>query len=108
MNLLFNDQLLFWENQLAGPVIESQHQASGDNSDEASFQFNCYSIEINEALLGELRVLATKENSTLFIVLLTALIAALHVCTGQREIRVGTLVANPASSGNWSHDRPFR
>ena len=75
-------------------VTESEHQASRDNNSEASFQFNRHSIEIKEGLLGKLRLLAKKENSTLFIVLLTALVATLYVSTGQHEIRVGTLVAN--------------
>ena len=89
-----NDQLAYWENQLAGPLTGSEDKASRDNNAKPSFQFNRHSIEIKAELLGALRLLAKKENSTLFIVLLTALIAALHVSTGQHEIRVGILVAN--------------
>jgi amino acid adenylation domain-containing protein len=91
---LFNDQLVYWKNQLAGALTGSQDQASRDNNAEPSFQFNRQAIEIKGGLLAELRLLAKKENTTLFIVLLAALIATLHVTTGQREIRVGTLVAN--------------
>ena len=91
---LLNDQLVYWENQLAGPLTGLEDKASRDNNAKPSFQFNRHSIEIKAELLGELRLLAKKENSTLFIVLLTALIAALYVSTGQHEIRVGILVAN--------------
>ena len=91
---LLNDQLVYWKNQLAGPLTGLEDKASRDNNAEPSFQFNRHSIEIKEELLGELRLLAKKENSTLFIVLLTALIATLYVSTGQHEIRVGILVAN--------------
>jgi amino acid adenylation domain-containing protein len=91
---LLNDQFMYWKKQLAGALTGSPDEASHDNNSEASFQFNRQSIEIKEALLGKLRLLAKKENSTVFIILLTALIAMLYVSTGQHEIRVGTLVAN--------------
>ena len=90
---LFNDQFVYWKNQTSGTISSSQDQAGCDNS-EASFQFNRHSIEIKAELLGALGLLAKNENSTLFIVLLTALIATLHVSTGQHEIPVGILVAN--------------
>jgi amino acid adenylation domain-containing protein len=91
---LFNDQLVYWKSQLTGTLTGSEGQGSRGNNAKPSFQFNRHSIEIKTEFLGALRLLAKKEDSTLFIVLLTALIAALHVSTGQHEIRVGILVAN--------------
>jgi amino acid adenylation domain-containing protein len=91
---LLDDQLTYWKDQLAGVVTEARDQASRDSGGEASFQFTRQSIEINKRLLSKLRLLAKKEDSTVFVLLLTTLIATIYGATGQGDIRIGTLIAN--------------
>jgi len=91
---LFNDQFNYWQTQLARALPGLQGQVSGDSSREVSWEFNRYTIETNEVLLRAVRLLAKKENSTVFMVLLTALFTRLHISTGQRELRIGILMAN--------------
>ena len=87
---MFDAHLVYWKKQLAAVRTSSLDQ----EPDGGIFQFNRYSIEIKESLLQRLKFLAKEENSTLFIVVLTAVIVTLHLSTGQDNIRVGTLMAN--------------
>jgi amino acid adenylation domain-containing protein len=84
-------QLASWKRQLAGPLrnLEFKRGSRGFSYRTASIP-----IEIHDKLFARIRDLNRKENSTSFMVLLSALNIVLHDYTGQQDIRIGTLVAN--------------
>jgi NRPS condensation-like uncharacterized protein len=91
---LFDDQLLHWTNELAKASSTPGNQLRRTDSSRSSFLFSRHSIEIPKPIAERLRLFAKQEKSTVFHLLLTALIATLYVATGERNIRIGTLVAN--------------
>jgi amino acid adenylation domain-containing protein len=90
---LFDDQLLHWTKELAKASSTTGYHVRHDSSRLFSL-FSRHSIEISQPVVERLRLFAIQKNSTVFHVLLTALIATLYVATGERNVRIGTLVAN--------------
>jgi non-ribosomal peptide synthetase component F len=61
---------------------------------ELSFLTARKSLSITGELFESLKKLSQREESTLFMILLTALKVLLYCCTGEKDVRVGTLVEN--------------
>jgi len=91
---LLNTQLAFWKKQLAGPASQLEFRKNGKPRREPNFRTARQLMELDETLFTGIKALARRENCTPFMVLATALNIVLHLYTGQRDIRIGTLVAN--------------
>jgi amino acid adenylation domain-containing protein len=89
-----NTQLAFWKKQFAGPASQLEFRKNGKPRSEPNFHTARQLIELDETLFTGIKALARRENCTPFMVLATALNIVLHLYTGQRDIRIGTLVAN--------------
>ncbi|WP_240500687.1 condensation domain-containing protein, partial [Pseudomonas putida] len=63
-----------------------------------SQQGKCLPIDLDSGLLKNLQGLAQQQGVTLFVVLLASFKALLHRYSGQRDIRVGGLIANRTRS----------
>jgi len=91
---LLNTQLAFWKKQLAGSVSQLEFRKNGKPRKKPNFHTARQLMELDETLFTGIKALARRENCTPFVVLATALNILLHLYTGQRDIRIGTLVAN--------------
>jgi amino acid adenylation domain-containing protein len=84
----------YWLRQMEGelPILE----LAGERSRPAVKTYNGRTTtrRIDPDLRNRIRIVSRKRNGTLFIGLLTALIALLHRYTGQKDIIVGTPGAN--------------
>jgi hypothetical protein len=94
---LFDNQLAYWKKQLAAPVPRLQFRKGGKRKTRGTFRISCQPIVLDENVVTGIRALGRKENVTPFMVLLAALNVLLHRYTGQKDIRIGTLVANRRS-----------
>jgi amino acid adenylation domain-containing protein len=91
---LLNNQLTYWKKQLAGPASQLEFGKNGKPRREPNFHTARRLIELDGTLFRDIKALARRENCTPFMVLATALTILLHFYTGQRDIRMGALVAN--------------
>ncbi|MDR0278079.1 MAG: amino acid adenylation domain-containing protein [Paucimonas sp.] len=91
-------QLEYWRAHLGDehPVLE----LPTDRPHPAlpSQQGKCLEIALDSALLKNLQGLAQQQGVTLYVVLLASFKALLHRYSGQRDIRVGGLIANRTRS----------
>lgn len=95
-NGLLDPQLDYWRKQLAGPSPQLQFRKVLKQKKPPSFRTKRQPINVNKNLFGAVKVLATRELVTPFIVVLSAINVLLHLSTGKGDIRIGTLVANRA------------
>jgi amino acid adenylation domain-containing protein len=91
---LLNNQLDYWKKQLAGPLPLLEFRKGREREKVLSFRTCRQPIEFDETLFTRIKALARSENCTPLTVLLTALKLLLYLQTGERDIRIGTLVAN--------------
>jgi amino acid adenylation domain-containing protein len=87
-------ELRYWEKQLAGTFSTLRFIRGNKRKKAISFRTAQLPIELDENHFSALKDFSRQERSTPFMVLLTALDVTLHAYTGQKDIRVGTLVAN--------------
>jgi len=91
-------QLEYWRGHLGDehPVLE----LPTDRPHPAlpSQQGKCLEIALDSGLLKNLQGLAQQQGVTLYVVLLASFKALLHRYSGQRDIRVGGLIANRTRS----------
>ena len=90
---LLQRQLDYWTEQLSGSVAQPLFRQE-INPQRPRFQRSREPIEIDENALSHIRTIARREGVTPFMIVLTALSVFLHLTTSNREIRIGTLVAN--------------
>ena len=96
-NGLLHKQLDYWRKQFAGPLPQLQFKnAARKRKRPLSFRTKRQPIDIDKNLSAAIKTFASKEQVTPFIVVLSALNVVLYLRTGQRDIRIGTLVANRA------------
>jgi hypothetical protein len=84
-------QLAYWEKNLAGELPVLDWPTEFPRPAERTYRGAIYSFKLTGDLTRSLRNLARSESVTLFMVLLSGLVALLHRYTGQRDIIVGTL-----------------
>jgi len=84
-------QLAYWEENLAGelPVLDWPNEFP--RPAERTYRGAIHPFNLTEELTQSLRSLARRESVTLFMVLLSGLVALLHRYTRQPDIIVGTL-----------------
>jgi len=86
-------QLAYWEKQLAGGLPRLAFKR-GPRKPRMSFRTSRLPVELDEKMLAKLKDFGRKEATTPFMILLAALSAAIYLHTKQRDIRIGSLVAN--------------
>ena len=91
---LMEAQLAYWKQQLDGPLPPLEFCTGRGRVKELSFLTARKSLSITGELFESLKKLSQREESTLFMILLTALKVLLYCCTGEKDVRVGTLVEN--------------
>jgi amino acid adenylation domain-containing protein len=91
---LLEGQLNYWRMQLSGRISELKFKKARKRTEIKSFRTRSVAIEFDEDLFSDIREVAHAENATPFIVVLAALNILLYQCTEQRDIRIGTLMAN--------------
>jgi hypothetical protein len=83
----------FWSSRLAGarsPLIPPLPHREGRVRPPAANEWFTLSPDLVEAL----RLVARRERTTLFVVMLSLFFSALHEVTGQRDLTVGSIFAN--------------
>ena len=90
----FNDQLNYWQKQLAGPLPRIDFPAVGKRRKKLTLRSGRLSLDMSAAVLGAIHILARRQKTTPFVVLVAALNLWLYRLTGCRDLCVGTLVAN--------------
>ena len=91
---LLSPQLEFWEEQFRRSLSPNEFLDDPKRKIKASLLRSVQPIEYDSNLFARIKQLAKRENCTPFMVITAALVIVLHQLTGQREIRIGTLVAN--------------
>ncbi|HEU4342757.1 MAG TPA: condensation domain-containing protein, partial [Candidatus Binatia bacterium] len=91
---LMKNQLVYWKQQLDRPLSRFEFSTGRPRMAELSFLAARKSLSITGDLVQSLKKLSQREEGTLFTTLLTALKVLLYFCTGEKDIRVGTLVEN--------------
>jgi amino acid adenylation domain-containing protein len=97
-------QLAYWTRQLAGnlPVLElptDLHRDASDHRGALAHQAAWQTTVLPRALSAQLVALAQAEQTTLFMVILSAFDLLLHRLSGQEDILVGTPIAGRNHSG---------
>lgn len=93
---LFDTQLNYWKKQLTGGMLELKFKKARKRTQRITFRTRRLPLEFEGTLFSDIKKLAHVENDTPFIIVLSALNILLQRWTGQRDIRIGTLVANRA------------
>jgi hypothetical protein len=88
---VLKSQLDYWQKQLAGELPTLQWPNSGSRPAHETYRGAMYSFSLPAALTESLRDLGRREGVTLFMILISGLIALLHKYTGEGDIIVGTL-----------------
>ncbi|MEM7354378.1 MAG: condensation domain-containing protein, partial [Acidobacteriota bacterium] len=88
------EQLDYWRQQLGGEPPALALPADRPRPEHQSFRGGRCFLELDAELTGRLRALGRRRSTSLFVTLLTAWKGLLARYTGQRDIAVGTPVAN--------------
>lgn len=86
--------LAYWKQQLGAELPLLRLPSERPRPAELSYQGARKSFRIEHDILGMLKEMAEREQTTLFMVLLAALNVLLYRYTGQHDIVVGTPIAN--------------
>jgi hypothetical protein len=84
----------YWRKQLAGPLQGLDFQPGRKRKKAIRFQSARRPIEVDDNLFAAVKVFARRQNSTPFMIFIAALDILLYKITGERDIRVATLVAD--------------
>jgi len=87
------EHLAYWQQQLAD-IVTLQLPTDYPRPPIQTFTGSVQSHLLPESLTRKLRILSQREGTTLFMILLTAFNALLFRYTRQRDIAIGTLIAN--------------
>ncbi|MCW8823516.1 MAG: amino acid adenylation domain-containing protein, partial [Ignavibacteriaceae bacterium] len=87
-------QLDYWKNQLRGELPPLELPTDFPRPAIQKYDGNTELFTIDQELAETLSTLGRQENSTLFMVLLTALYILIYRYSGQKDICVGTVIAN--------------
>ena len=87
-------QLNYWKQQLTGapPVLELP--TDHPRPIVQSFKGNIEKFELNEALTKQLKILSQRSGTSLFMTLLAAFVVLLSRYSGQKDLVVGSPIAN--------------
>jgi amino acid adenylation domain-containing protein/non-ribosomal peptide synthase protein (TIGR01720 family) len=93
-NHVLDHELSYWKRQLAGAPTELQLPTDYARPAVSSYRGQTFRFQLSAVLSEKLRQLARQEDSTLFMVLLAGFKVLLLRYTGQKDIVVGTAIAN--------------
>jgi amino acid adenylation domain-containing protein/non-ribosomal peptide synthase protein (TIGR01720 family) len=91
-------QLTYWQEQLTGAPTVLELPTDRPRPVVQSFSGASYTLAIDRELTQSLKALSSGEGTTLFMTLLAAFQILLSRYTGQRDILVGTPIANRTRS----------
>ncbi|MEO0434435.1 MAG: SDR family NAD(P)-dependent oxidoreductase [Cyanobacteria bacterium J06656_5] len=91
---LASKQLNYWKKQLANSDFYLALPTDKSRPALQTYKGNTLSLELSESLTQQLKALAQAEDCTLYMVLLSAFNILLYRYSGQKDILVGTPVAN--------------
>ncbi len=89
----FEKQLTYWQNRLANYEM-LQLPMSKPRPARLSYEGNTFFFYFTEELSSQLRAFAQKHEFSLYVVLLSGFYLLMHQCSGQKDIMLGTPVAN--------------
>lgn len=89
----YDDQLRFWQNQLAGELPVLELPADFPRPHLQSFKGSNAFLQLPDALVQKLNALATGEGCTFFMAILAAFQVLLCRYSGANEIVIGTPIA---------------
>ncbi|HET9526114.1 MAG TPA: condensation domain-containing protein, partial [Pyrinomonadaceae bacterium] len=87
-------QIEYWRNHLKGAPPSVDLPTDGVRPPQMNYQGSTFVFELSAELSESLNALSRREGATLFMTLLAAFKALLWRYTGQRDLVVGTPVAN--------------
>ncbi len=91
---LLHEELAYSKKRIEAPLPVLEFRTGRKLKQQLNFWISRQPIEVDETLFTDIRMLSRKENCTPFMIVVTALNILLYLETGQRDIRIGTLVAN--------------
>jgi hypothetical protein len=90
----FQAQLAYWRQQLSGSSFVLQLPADRPRPPAQSFRGGHQAVKLSKPLTEALRMLALREEVTLFVMLLATLKVLLYRYTGQNDVIAGSTFAN--------------
>ncbi len=90
----FQAQLAYWRQQLRDSALVLQLPSDRSRPAVQSFRGGHHAVKLSKSLTDALRMLALREEVTLFVTLLAAFKVLLYRYTGQSNIIVGSTFAN--------------
>jgi len=87
-------QMAFWRERLAGAPSSSDLPFDHPRPPDRTFRGKRRGVTLDRALVTRLRLLCQREQTTLFIVMMSALATLIHRHSGATDIVIGTPVAN--------------
>jgi non-ribosomal peptide synthetase component F len=93
-NNAFNEQLTYWNKQLAGPFPRLEFRKAVEQEPPLSFRSGNLTFQLDENSFAAVKAIGVIEDCTPFMILLAALNLLLCFQTGSQDIWVGSLVAN--------------
>lgn len=93
-NHYLDHQFRFWRNQLSEPLERLAFDGESTINAEREFLRESQTIELPDRLMHDFKKFAASENATAFMVLLSVFNVLIHLYTNQRDIRIGTMIAN--------------
>jgi amino acid adenylation domain-containing protein len=90
----FDEEIGYWRRRLAGPLPPLELPVDHRTDARTTFDVARANRTLPAALWEDVCDLARRERATPFMVLLAAFDALLGLVSGQRDVRVGTIVAN--------------
>jgi hypothetical protein len=84
----------FWKSHLADSMPGSVDQEARNGIGTRCDLFNQVSIEIGEELFAKIKRLAIEQSCTIFVLLVSAIVANFHRLRGDQTLRIGIIVAN--------------
>lgn len=87
-------QVAFWRQRLAGAPSSTELPLDHARPPDRSFRGKRRGVSLDRRLVQRLRLLCQREQTTLFIVIISALASLIHRYSGATDIIIGTPVAN--------------
>ena len=87
-------QMAFWRKRLAGAPTSTDLPFDHPRPPDRTFRGKRRGVTLDRPLVTRLRLLCQREQTTLFIVIMSALATLIHRYSGATDIVIGTPVAN--------------
>jgi amino acid adenylation domain-containing protein/non-ribosomal peptide synthase protein (TIGR01720 family) len=86
--------LAYWRQHLGADPPRLELPADRVRPEGQAHAGASYDLPLSPELARQVKLLADRENATIFMTMLAAVAALLHGCTGQRELVLGSTIAN--------------